>query len=539
MVGCQEPPRPPSRNSEVSAPLAPKFNLNATRGLPRSLSGLRKTQGARSLSPALQVLQRSILAPSPDTPRLPDAPRGERPSEYIAELSKAFHRGAYHEPPTMPSGPPPSPQEELRSKAVNALLGGIDKGKLEEIFVQRIQAKANLVSGQASAGVRAALPISGAGGLLTAAPSRPATPVHVTDALQKRVNRVPHSARATRSTSEQPTGASTALHSARSSRSRPLSAAAQLWTLEEKVDVGEVWKRQMHGTLFSPAPQKDAKMAGTSALARPQPSPSNDPMDALDGLLASLEEERAMPTENHQASSPPRAKPTTDLAVTAAIDIQEAKSTTTRRRQPKTTSVEGTSGRRRSARDNRLKTTSAEDDGLPVRKCGIAPVQSSLIPPLPIAARLHTFAPRTCPPLYDEAIDASSPHLWTPPCSNLDTRHLRAAIYGYSETAVDLDESQASASVYCDMSPTIMSVHMPGSPTPRSAEAFEFDVTADPVMACPARPRKVRVECGGGGTDSNADKHVPQLPSRRHSSTGKLSSRPLGCMQRVANFGGA
>lgn len=534
MVGCQEPPRPPSRNSEVSAPVAPKFCLNAGRGLPRSLSGLRQTQRTRSLSPALQVLQRSILTPSPDTPRLPDAPRGERPSEYIAALSKA---GVYHDP-AAPSCPPPSPQEDLRSKAVNALLGGIEKGKLEEIFVQR-------AFGKASPSSRAALPIPGAGGLLTAAPARPVTPLHVTATLQKRTNRLPHSARPARSTSEQPTGVSTSSHSARSSRSRPLSAAAQLWTLDEKVDVGEVWKRQMwpterrriagdgvEGAHFSPATQKDAKMAGTPAVAAPRPSPSSDPMDALDGLLAALDEERAMRTENYEASSPPRAKPIPDLAVTGAVDIQEAKSSPTRRRRPKTTSAEETLGRRRPDRDNRPKTTSADDDAFPKQKCGIAPVQSRLIPPLPIAARI-------CPPLYDEAVDASSLHLWTPSCSNPGTRRLHAALYGCTETVVDLDESQASASVYCDMSPTIMSVHMPGSPTPRAAEAFEFDVTAPPVVACPARPCRVRVECRGGLTDNSANEHVPQAPCRRHAGTGKLSSRPLGCMQRVANFGGA
>merc|ERR1719401_748909 len=157
-----------------------------------------------------------------------------------------------------------------------------------------------------------------------------------------------------------------------------------------------------------------------------------------------------------------------DLAVTGAIDIQEVKSAP-RRRRPKTTSAEDTLGQRRVAKDDRPKTTSAEDNSFPKRKCGIAPAQSRLIPPLPIAAR-------TCHPLYDEAVDASSPHPRIPSCRNLDARHLCAAISGGTEAVVDLDESQASASVYCDMSPTIMSVHMPGSPTPRAKEAFEFDV---------------------------------------------------------------
>jgi len=524
--------RPPSRSSpEVSASLPPKLNLNATRGMPRTA---RAIGTVRSLSPALQVLQRSMQAPGPDTPRLPDAPRGERPREYIAALSKA---GVHHDH-MVPSCPPPSPRQELRSKAVESLLevsrrakesllGGIEKGQLEEIFAKRAQVKAcagGVRAASPNLGARAASPTLGAAGVCAASPGgvRPAssgggkvytrqdTPLDVSDARQNRAKRAPRSARVTRSSSEDPTEASTAVHSARSSRHRPLSAAAQLWTLDEKVDVGEVWKRQMwpterrrlgsegaEGTLFSTAPQKDALNATTPRVVKRQPSLSDDPMDALDGLLASLDEERVMRTEKDEDRvmhtekekplTRPRAVSTPNLGVTAASDVQEAKS------------APGSK-----------------------RKCGIAPAQGRL--QIPIVAR-------ACQPVYDDAFDASSPHL--------EHRNLRSTIYGYTEAVVDLDESRASTDIYVDQSPTIMSVHMPGSPTPRARAAFQLDDASPAVAAGPARPCKVRVECRGSGTDSNSDKHVPQAPCRRHAGTGKLSSRPLGCMQRVANFGGA
>lgn len=50
--------------------------------------GVRSSRPVRSLSPALQVIQKSLL---PDSPRVPDAPRGSRPREYLSAMQGMRH----------------------------------------------------------------------------------------------------------------------------------------------------------------------------------------------------------------------------------------------------------------------------------------------------------------------------------------------------------------------------------------------------------------------------------------------------------------
>merc|ERR1719272_297640 len=92
----------------------------------------------------------------------------------------------------------------------------------------------------------------------------------------------------------------------------------------------------------------------------------------------------------------------------------------------------------------------------PKRKCGITPVQNRLL-----------SAGTTHPPVYDDEVDASSPF-----------------------AVIDLDESQASKDIYCPLSPTIMSVHMPGSPPPQVSRWFDAFGTA-PLVVDDAAPSVV------------------------------------------------
>jgi hypothetical protein len=477
MVVCPcpfpEAPRPPSRSSpDVAQQLPPRLNLNAMRGPLRSSRVPPPSGAVRSLSPALQVLQRSILRA--ESPRLPETPRGERPHEYIAALSY----GSGHREYGPPLGRLPSPRE-------------------------RATASPNL-----------------------AHPTRPITPLHASNYRQERPKKPPLSARDSsdkRLSSECGTEVLPSVQSARSSRHRPLSAAAQLWTLEEKVDVSEVWRNQMWPTerrramaVEAETPRREEKKAGTPAIGRPRSALNEDPMDALDGLLASLDEERVGQAEQEKPSTPPPREQSTPQLAFVGDNMQQVKSTPAPRRK----------GRKDRALAAENWPSSAGRTGpLVYDEDRTATVQN-----------WPSVVGRAGPLVYDDEVDASSP-------------------------VVDLTDSMATPSVYCPGSPSIMSVHMPGSPTPRSMTApapmdlllhgFEAAFELEPDTASSvvtmgeqhkaarptARPCRVRVECRGDGTDSN--KYAPQAPCRRPLGTGKISSRPLGCTYLAANSGGA
>merc|ERR1712070_817826 len=171
-------------------------------------------------------------------------------------------------------------------------------------------------------------------------------------------------------------------------------------------------------------------------------------MDALDGLLASLDAERATKSEKQKA--------------------QPVSPQTPVRKRPQSRHT----------------------------KCGIAPAPS-------IKASTGSFLTGE----YDYELVLSTP------C-----------------TPFDINESQASASVYCPLSPTIMSVHLPGSPL--IPQVLELDDTVSSVVMLGERcnkygprPCRVRFECRGEPDPEADKKYAPQLPSRRPLGTGKLISR--------------
>jgi len=207
--------------------------------------------------------------------------------------------------------------------------------------------------------------------------------------------------------------------------------------------------------LFSTAPQRSARKQS----AKLQGEPCDDAMDALDGLLASLDEERDKQAESPRSPSvsPPRPKTAPD----------------------------------------------------PQRKCGIGPV------PNKPAATGKLWIPTYNTATYDDEVIVDSPH-----------------------SSFEIDGSPAS--VYCPLSPTLMSVHLPGSPIPKAIDLD--DTTSSVVFIEPrkpenygVRPCRVRFECRG----DDANKHAPQAPTRKRFGTGKIASRPLGCTMVQANFGGA
>jgi hypothetical protein len=130
-------------------------------------------------------------------------------------------------------------------------------------------------------------------------------------------------------------------------------------------------------------------------------------------------------------------------------------------------------------------------------KCGIAPVRSQANTPLSSGR-------------YDEAVGDFSPNIR------------------------EVDDSRPS--VYCSMSATLMSVHLPGSPIPNAVEFDDSDtsvvILTDPItVAKPqSRGQKVRFECHG--PPKKAQSPAPQAPRRKGA-----TSRPLGCT--VIAFGGA
>jgi len=271
------------------------------------------------------------------------------------------------------------------------------------------------------------------------------------------------------------------VQSARGSRPRPSSAQPRpLSTGDDKVvEAGSMWpaerrrpmkvERVFEEPIQQPAQVRLAARNGAkTAAAKSQghPDPADDAMDALDGLLASLDDERTKQAE------PVLTPPTSPLKPTAAPHSQ---------------------------------------------RCGIAPGIALVIAPVADKNKLGRCGRLVLPVptyRYDDEVAVDSP----------------------SSFSID-----ASPGVYCPLSPTIMSVHLPGSPIPR---ASELDDTNSSVVIIGdshksenygARPCRVRFEIRNDTVE--AHKHAPQAPKRF--GTGKLVSRPRGCTLVQANFGGA
>lgn len=144
-------------------------------------------------------------------------------------------------------------------------------------------------------------------------------------------------------------------------------------------------------------------------------------------------------------------------------------------------------------------------------KCGIAPIPASdhKSGTTPIRSQANTPANSV---KYDEHVEAASPNV------------------------VEVDDSRPS--VYCSMSATLMSVHLPGSPIPKAAEFDDSDssvvILSDPLASTKpqSRGQKVRFECHGPKKVLSAQALTPQAPRRKGT-----ASRPLGCT--VVAFGGA
>jgi len=205
------------------------------------------------------------------------------------------------------------------------------------------------------------------------------------------------------------------------------------------------------------------------------------------------------------------------------------------------------------------------------RKCGIAPARSKQKATRKLNQR-QFLRP------YDDAYDEKAQSTTMPSFEVLGMPSFEVlgdyddeVLAASTHTSFEVEGLQTPASVYCPLSPTIMSVHLPGSPgasahlqgsplasvhlpgSPSAGvrlagspipKALDLDDTACSLVLLgkpqkseksSARPCKVRFECRG---DPEAEKYVPQLPARRPFGTGKFVSRPLGCTL-VANFGGA
>lgn len=410
--------RPPSRSaSEMLPQMPPKRVPRSSRGAPRSSRG---TGGSmRSLSPALQVMQRSLFTPAPDGPRAPDAPRGERPREYLAALSGVADLLEYASSasPNRKNGPEDLPP---------------GTSSLWRVATPSEDQKTQPSLATPSFGTRS---------------RRPSSPFEDI----KDQHRAPVSARTVRHSSDLAVAARPAPQSARPSRQRSSSAGRRRnWDQRPGLSCAG----------FEDAACQDMKRLPGITSSRPQSARDAD-MDALDGLLASLADEVRNKQTDMQTDlpSPPKAK-------------------------------------------LRVKSESA-----PQQKCGSfskSRRQAS-------RRKSNMFA-------YDEEMVACSPPLLP-----------------------EAEESQASTSIYCPLSPTLMSVHLPGSPVP---QAPELDDTASSVVLLGdlpkpdtnhVRPSRVRVECRRIADD---EKHVPEAPRRRLCGTGKVTSRPLGCTL-VANLGGA
>jgi len=518
-----------------SAALPPRLAGNAQRGSKYSARGPAPGNGAmRSLSPALQVMQRNMLNPSPaDSLLAPNAPRGERPREYLNALCGAAAFLEFSDPVPLPPAPSADmPMGRCRSPKPSSAQGTSDvlprasSPRLPGSARRRPQSPSECVprvpapstdlslprvcspSAVAPGSARTRRPLSPTEDIGprhtavsgSAAPgsarrrrpdsARPATPI-LNEVRQDFQQRPLSSARVRPASADRKEESLPQVHSARGSRPRSLSArelARQLGPCDEKISFcpevprgldDSMQPRRKSKTQAGPestwatdrthaAPEGSyddqllfSSVARSGAKKQLQPEADDDAlgMDALDGLLASLDEERTKCTETIRSISPP-----------------------------------------------------APD---PHRKCGIGPVQKKgdklnmCIGP----GQSRLLSNQT----YDDEVAVD------------DSPHSSFEI---------IDEGPHAGSIYCPLSPTMMSVHMPGSPI---AKAFEIDDTPFSVNVFgDRRPCKVRFECRGEeGADPN--KHMPQAPSRKPQrfGTGKLASRPLGCTMVQANFGGA
>lgn len=265
-----------------------------------------------------------------------------------------------------------------------------------------------------------------------------------------------------------------------------------MWPANRKRATRVASEGKFEHTPFPILPRRDA----TKLPSTTRPRSADADMDVLDGLLASLDEEKN-PAQEEDMPLSPKAKTKLDSKF-----CLESAVTPTRR-------------------SNKSKSE---------RKCGIgiAPARSK-----------HTV------------VHKGAGQIWNPVC--YDDAVLVASPSGDS---FSMDEPQ-SASVYCPLSPTIMSVHLPGSPIPQVSPMFEehceLDDTAasvvllggptQPVKSA-VRPNRVRFEIRG--SDAPAKNLFPQTPASdeglkhapRPPSRAGGRSRPLGCTM-VANYGGA
>lgn len=399
----------------------------------------------RSLSPALQVIQRNLL--TPDAPRVPDAPRGERPREYLSALSGAAHLLDYNPLTSPSSGASP---EVLRASSPW------------------------LVSRPGSMQSTNPQPLSPPGVGCTSGTARKARPA-TADVRMDTVRKMPLSARTSRPSSEiasmWPTDRRSTLYDASqedSVRKMPMSAR----TSRPSSDMSSIWpvarRRTMVDAFAEDMPRQESRKQGGMSNLKSQTLAKDADMDALDGLLASLADERAeKEEENDEFPDSPKPKPRAII-----------------QRSPQTKSCSSSKSKYKATGKFRL--------------------------------------------TYDEEMVATSPN--------------------NSRSAGDLFQTQAS--IYCPLTPTIMSVQLPGTPKPMEASlpVPEFDASSSSVVLigeppksdrshyrAQSRPCRVRFECRG---DADGMKHMPEAPQRKRPGTGRVTSRPLGCTL-VANMGGA
>jgi hypothetical protein len=266
----------------------------------------------------------------------------------------------------------------------------------------------------------------------------------------------------------------------------------------------------------SAALNKSTKKLGRTAAARPASAETrDDAMDALDGLLASLDEERSEKAEaDFQTEvaliSPPRSRSRAPSPISPPREASASDSARRPRTAPVQSKLATSTKPRPPPYEEEFDVASPQP--FKQRRCGIAPVQKRM-----------AMTGKLWDPMYDDEYTVPS----------------------LQSSFEILDGSSVSAGVYCPLSPTIMSVHLPGSPI---AKAVDLDDTASSVVILgePQKsrhhavgPSRVRFELRSSECDKENNKHEPQAPSKKRLGTGRLVSRPLGCTVVQANFGGA